>query len=235
MTHLTTDSLDYAVFQQQGLNLSAVLNIEALPHNLTQWISEEERCRYSQLLILGHGGTQLWQVIQAQRHLRGVDDPIDQFVGEVVANSLGKTDTQYTLVYPGPRMVDLQAFGRYLGWHQDTPFLLGMHQQWGTWFAYRGLVLMSSTFVASEVILQSQKSQCECCEELPCISACPANAISTSHFSMDLCVAYRKTEVSKCAKTCLAREACPVATQHRYSKEQMDYHYELSRLTIMSL
>ena len=62
----------------------------------------------------------------------------------------------------------------------------------------------------------------------PCISACPAGAVSIEAFALDKCIAYRQQDGSACQFTCLARSACPVGSGHRYSEAQLRHTYGIS-------
>jgi hypothetical protein len=49
---------------------------------------------------------------------------------------------------------------------------------------------------------------------------------------MNACADHRLQPDSSCAKTCLSRVACPIAPEHRYSDDQLAYHYSRSLETI---
>lgn len=229
MQTATHAAFDEAHFQRVGLNLCAVQNIHDMPRELTDWLTDHERSRYSQLLLLGHGGRAFWQALQSSSEWTSAMHPVDQFTTAMVESHLAAQAVDHRMVYPGQRWVDLQALGRYVGWQQETPFLLGMHAQWGSWFAYRSLVLMASSYTPTARIVLPALSHCDACVQRPCVSACPAHAISNNDFSIARCVAYRQQPQSRCADTCLARAACPVAKAHQYSAQQMAYHYGQSR------
>ena len=57
--------------------------------------------------------------------------------------------------------------------------------------------------------------------------------MAKSGFDWQACVDYRVAE-NTCRDTCLARQACPVGPDHRYSREQMGYHYRISLRTILA-
>jgi ferredoxin len=64
----------------------------------------------------------------------------------------------------------------------------------------------------------------------PCVKQCPVNALTDQgDYDWKLCFNYRKQKHSLCQDRCLARMACPVAQQHAYTLEQIQYHYNLSR------
>ena len=42
---------------------------------------------------------------------------------------------------PGPLRTGLQQLGALVGWHQASRLMIGIDPEWGTWFAYRALVV----------------------------------------------------------------------------------------------
>jgi hypothetical protein len=67
------------------------------------------------------------------------------------------------------------------------------------------------------------QSPCEACSTRDCQTACAPRAAGQS-FSLSACAGYRFSDNSACQYQCLARFACPVGQEHRYSDEQMQYH-----------
>ena len=104
--------------------------------------------------------------------------------------------------------------------------MVGINAQWGTWFAYRVVVLANTEFEPTRP--EVGVSPCASCHESPCVDACPGSAITDAGFDLQKCVAYRKKPDSACRATCLARLACPVRKEHRYSGEQIRHTYSIS-------
>ena len=69
----------------QGLNLHAVFSLASLPPEVlgTLALTDDERGRFHQLILIGHRGRDLWNTLQ-KRGMHGAH-PIDQFVTERVA------------------------------------------------------------------------------------------------------------------------------------------------------
>ena len=225
--------MDTTILDEAGLNMVAVFNVSDLPDPLLSSLSSEmeEIDQFQQLLLIGHGGRQMWASVMASPQ-RDDSNPIDVSSLEVVKRFLEETaDCSYQILYPGgPSTLPIQQLGALAGWHHPSPFMVGINQNWGTWFAYRAVVLATTKFPAT--VRDTQESPCPSCPLKPCIAVCPATAITASDFDLGRCVAYRQEDQSQCAHQCLARQACPVAPQHRYSDEQIHYHYERSLETI---
>lgn len=209
-----------------GLNLQAVFNLADLPNNVV----ESDDTEFSQLILFGHAGRQLWSAIGSMRS--SSPDPVDDFSRGVVEQFFAQTlpQHQYQIIYPGSQPIGLQRLGELAGWHHDSPFRIGINRDWGSWFAYRVAVIADTNLVPSEKI--ETLSPCVSCTQKPCISACPAEAMKEGTLALDACVNYRLTNDSLCKQTCLSRITCPVAQQHRYSEEQIRYHYGVSMKTI---
>ncbi|MDX1812491.1 MAG: hypothetical protein R3240_11120, partial [Gammaproteobacteria bacterium] len=120
--------------------------------------------------------------------------------------------------------------GERAGWHFDSPFRVGINNVWGSWFAYRVAILTNTNITPSAK--QNTVSPCLNCHTRDCIQACPTEALDSSVLSFETCIEYRKLVNSSCQNTCHSRVACPVAVQHRYTQEQLHYHYSVSLKTI---
>ncbi len=214
-----------AILNDNGLNLHCVFEISALPPALIENLAMQVEAlhQYHQLILIGHGGTQLWQSLAETLSI--ANNPIDNFTLNVVAKWL-KTSHPLTCshtTYPINQSIDLVALGKLAGWHHESPFRVGINSIWGPWLAYRAVVLANSHFPITQP--HTASSPCSACTHKPCIKSCPPEACNEQELDIDKCIRYRKTKLSLCAKTCLARISCPVQAQHRYTEDQMNFHY----------
>jgi len=219
----------HAFFNDAGLNLQAIFNLDQLPTDMIAALDSPSE-QYRQLILIGHGGKTLWESLKSS----GIqsENPIDDFsiraIEQYFVHHL--PDNCYDVIYPGVRPVGLQELGKLAGWHHASPFMVGINEAWGTWYAYRAVVLADTNF---ETTLPVQDlSPCDGCQHKICIDQCPASALAGGLFDLQKCIGYRKQPASKCKATCLARVSCPVASVHRYSDEQIRYHYSISMKTI---
>lgn len=220
------------MLNEKGLNLQAVFNINEMPDDMIKHLKAEHVSlkSYQQLILIGHGGKTLWQSIN-QSPPTSID-PIDEYSSNTVNEwfKANYPENNATLIYPGKHAIGLQALGTLAGWHHSSPFMVGINAEWGSWYAYRAVLLTDTQFSTTQTIVAP--SPCDTCESKVCIDECPPNACSTGSLNMDTCIRYRTTENSKCRETCLARISCPVASEHRYSTQQINYHYGVSMKTI---
>ncbi len=215
---------DFAALDAVGLNLRAVFALDQLPDALRNECDPARN--YSQLILIGNGGRAMWQAILREGGRSA--DPIDDFSVRAVRRWLAAqaSGRSYEIVYPGERLVGLQSLGECAGWHFASPFMVGINERWGTWFAYRVAVLADTDFEPTRPV--PGESPCTACRPRPCVSACPGKAIESDEFNLANCVRYRLRADSACQTTCMARLACPVRAEHRYDDEQIRHAYAIS-------
>lgn len=223
-----TDTDLFAPLSAHGMPLHAVFDLDGLPHDVLERLAltEEERERYRQLILIGNLGGGFWQALQ-RRGMHG-SAPVDTFVGECVRAWMEGplAGHAWLQLFPGTRPIGLQRLGELAGWHHPSPFWVGVDAEWGSWFAYRAAVLADTSLPVTP--RRETTSPCLSCSGQPCVSACPAGALAsdqTGAWRLQVCLDYRKQPGSACVDRCLARNACPVGEPHRYSDEQIAYHY----------
>ena len=211
----------------QGLNLLAVLSVAGLPGPLRAGMEKNgvPLGDYSRLVLLGHGGRDFWERAKAAG-FEG-DDPLDRYSRELAGRFMVDyvNTTEFLIIYPlTDLIVPLQQLGELAGWGSPSPIGSSIHPEFGLWFAYRVALLTNAELPL--VSQPQQPSPCAACREKPCLSACPAGAVGEiGSFQLTRCANHRVTPFSSCAARCLSRLACPVGTTHRYTEEQLSYHY----------
>lgn len=220
-------------FNEKGLNIQAIFNISELPIDILGGIDnlDVNTDDFSQLIVIGHLGEKLWSCVKQSQFILE-DNPIDDFSVQAVRNYFNSyyPNHKYKILYPSEDIIGLQQLGVHAGWHHASPFGVGINEKWGTWFAYRVVVLTNTNFLSTKTF--ESHSPCIDCKDQPCISECPAGALDMKELNFNLCIDYRKHKGSKCKNTCLSRISCPVGSDYRYTQEQVDYHYGISRKTI---
>jgi len=196
------------------------------------------------VLLIGNAGPKLWQKLPSEWLER--DNPIDEYTShttrQLLARHVGGIGP--AMLFPdnasGRDLPSLQQLGLLAGWHHDSPLGMGIHVEHGVWFAYRAVFylplvasLAPSVGERSAPSPIGSRSPCIDCVDTPCVYSCPARALSaTAPPNMGRCADFRLIADSPCDSTCKARLACPVASQWRYSTEQIAYHYDRSRQSI---
>lgn len=209
-----------------GINLHAVFDLADLPPEVRDSLDEDARGRFTQLILLGHLGRGFWTALQ-RRGMHG-SDPVDSFATECVKSWMQgpMAGHAWRQVFPGPQLVGLQRLGALAGWHHASPFWVGVDAEWGSWFAYRAVVLADTALPATPRRVLA--SPCETCAHQACVKACPAGALASGaaeSWRLQACLDYRRQPGSACQDRCLARNACPVGESYRYGDGQIAYHY----------
>lgn len=221
-----------ATLAAAGLNRQAIFDLAALP---AEYLAQLEKITplagYRQLILLGHGGRRLWECVKSSGIASA--DPIDDFTVRTLQQCFAAElpGTRYQLLYPSQHPIGLQQLGALAGWHHPSPFMVGIDAEWGSWSAYRAVVLADTHFCPSRPVdrrTHAESHPCPRCETSACIAACPAGALNQRHFDLGRCVAHRKQAASACRLGCLARSSCPVGQQHRYTDEQIRHSYAIS-------
>ncbi len=222
------EAVNSTALAQHGLNRHAIFNIDALPDDvgdaLHPYLADFPNAR--QLILIGHAGTRLWEAVQAAEMVS--EHPIDDFTVHTVQQWFADhyRQNRYQIIYPGPQAIGLQRLGQLAGWHHASPFMVGIDAEWGSWFAYRAVLLADTAFAPTPTA--SGASPCTTCLPRTCVANCPGGALGTEKFNLGNCVAYRKEANSQCKDTCLARVSCPVGASHRYSEAQLRHTYSRS-------
>lgn len=218
----------FAALDAAGLNLQAVFDLDRLPGDMVAPLRArlDPSCRYRQLILVGHLGRTLWTALQASG-IRS-QDPIDDFTVRTVRQWFSAQFPEHhgEIIYPGEVPVGLQALGKLAGWHHASPFMVGIDHKWGSWFAYRAVLLADTCLEPTPP--RRGDAPCAACVDKPCIDACPGGALSDGRFALAKCTAYRRQVGSFCATTCLARLACPLGMEYRYCAEQIRHAYAAS-------
>jgi len=232
---MTTELFNQSPLSEKGFNLIAIFNLADLDKEILkrfQKLSPNLK-GFKQLLLLGHGGKRIWQSLQSAG--MDSDNPVDDYSIQSVKTFLNHYYPQlpYQIIYPIYQGIALQKLGELAGWHHASPFMVGINKHWGSWFAYRAVVLLDSDFQLNR--FKDLGNPCLTCKSKPCISNCPGKALDSGTFNLSKCSDYRRRQNSFCRYNCLSRYHCPVAVEHRYSDEQIQYHYSVSMKMIENM
>jgi len=250
-----TQNFDPAVHEQlgaqlakSGLNLYACLDLYQVQQSgITGFPVTVSGTGQASLLMVGNSGPEFWSASLRSIYCEDAN-PVDAYATAAVLAALSRCSPQrrVRLLYPtADCVIPLQRLGQLAGWHQQSPLGTGIDPEWGLWFAYRALVLINAGWIATKPRVQSTNVCAECSSQA-CLTACPASALTMDTGpNLRACAEYRiggnasapaenmaevkaNATTGLCAETCLARCACPVAPEQRYSQDQLRHHYSRS-------
>ncbi|MBQ76561.1 MAG: hypothetical protein CMQ20_16270 [Gammaproteobacteria bacterium] len=209
--------------EEAGLNLRAVFDLSALPAEIYESIqaSFPGAHEFESLVLLGGYGSRYWRCLD-QNNERDIH-PVDNYVVSQVQNIFSRF--QFQIIYPGDQLLPLVGLGRLAGWHHTSPLGIGIHPDYGPWYAYRAVFLANGIGLLAK---QVGSHSCSACASQSCLSVCPAGAVRLQGFDVNACSESRLEVDSPCTETCAARLACPVGTDYQYTPEQIKYHYRHS-------
>jgi len=216
-----------------GLNLFAVLAVDGLPTSCRGLLLDLglDLEKYSSLVLMGNAGTEFWDQIQGKE--LNINHPFDTHSTALAThfseNFLGDIRTE--IIYPSSLPIPLIELGKHAGWSSPSQLGLGIHPSYGTWFAFRVVLLVAAKLPATNLNAGTE-SPCLNCIEKPCVEICPATD-AHDDFDVHACVDYRQQAKSQCQDRCLARIACPVGIKFQYKIPQMQYHARRSLASIL--
>ena len=125
---------------ENGLNLQAVFDCGQLPVDVLQSITSSgvPLDKFKSMVLLGHGGKRLWEVLQAAG--AAASDPVDRFSLQLVDTFISEflDPSEALMLYPLTTFdLPLQRLGELAGWHHPSPLGIGINARYGLWFAYR--------------------------------------------------------------------------------------------------
>lgn len=214
--------------EKAGLNMCSVFSASQVSDC---WV---DPIGWQNLLLIGNTGRQMWDAMPPGYFDR--DHPVDEYSSDVVSRLLSDqlSPQHWQLLFPADTelKLPLQDLGARAGWHHPSPLGIGINHVNGLWFAYRAVVTLDVGLIGSQpkvTEIANAESPCISCEGAPCVTACPANALVPFESpNLRSCVSHRVSQDSTCASTCVARLACPVATEYQYAEDQIAYYYDRS-------
>ena len=217
--------------EAHGINLFHAFDTLDLVDLFSEAVPDLEVDKYPTTILLANAGFEFWHSLK-QADIRG-DHPVDQYsilLAKEYAQEYLNCEAQF--LYPSDYPISLREVGFRTGWSFTTPMGITIHPKYGTWYAYRALFLVETELPASQPLIADHP--CESCVDKPCQTVCPSGAVQQiGSFGLEQCARYRIEDDSPCSFQCLSRNRCPVGTEYQYVPEQMKYHYNRSRNTMI--
>lgn len=227
---------------------SVLAEIEALlakhglsPRGLVRFSSEDQAplladgSAAASVLLIGVRGGAIWPHFERWRSAQadhGGADPLDRW-SRVVIDEIGKS-VGGEPCYPADRPYrPFQRWAMQAEGLKASPLGILIHPRFGLWHSYRGALLFSSAEGEAETHVHRDPHPCETCRGKPCLTTCPAQAITTDGFDLGGCRGHLVTPQGRAGCMvggCIARNACPVGAEYRYSQAQLRFHMQALEL-----
>jgi hypothetical protein len=221
-----------------GPGILDAIRADLLPHGIfVRGIARFEDGECAQLadgrearsvVLLGNIGGSLWRPFLqwwSARDNIGRSDPLDAWSKEVIGPVAARAGA--TAYFPSdPPWQPFQQWAIRAEGLQASPLGILIHPVYGLWHGYRG-ALAFAIALEERSPPRMPEHPCQHCLDKPCLTTCPAGAVTTQIFDVPACRSHLATNAgqSGCMTAgCLARTACPVGPEYRYSAEQLAFH-----------
>jgi hypothetical protein len=212
-----------AALSPHGIFLRGVLNFDGDGPEMG-----EGRART--VVLLGNVGGSIWPAFSEWRAQHpGIADPLDSWSAETIRPVATAVDG--VAWFPSERpWQPFQQWAMRSEGLKPSPLGILVHPDFGLWHGYRGAIGFLERIAHPESEIRPHP--CDHCPDKPCLTTCPAMAVTSDHFHLAACRTYLGDAGERtCIRTgCIARNACPVGAEYRYPPEQLRFHMDaLSR------
>lgn len=177
------------------------------------------------LVLLGFAGGVGWPAFAASAEAAdGLAHPLDRWSRRVIGGIAEHVGGAAVFPFGGPLWLPFQRWAQRAEPVFASPLGMSIHPRWGLWHSYRGALALPARLELPPRATAAHP--CESCAARPCLSACPVGAFAASGYAVDACAAHIASRAGDDCRTggCLARRACPVGAQWRYTPAQAGFH-----------
>ena len=173
------------------------------------------------LILIGPLEPDFWDHVTAQPEwLDGQPNPLDRWSRRVIGRLACSLGGKALFPFGGPPWHPFIAWAKASGRAFTSPVELLVHDYAGMMVSYRGALALKERLE----LPPTGPSPCLSCEDKPCLSACPVNALTDGHYDVPACRSYLDQGAECLHKGCLARRACPISQGYGRLEVQSAYH-----------
>jgi len=171
--------------------------------------------------LAGNAGPHMWQAFDAAR--AGTGMTLDEWSVAVLTPLAARLGACAAFPFERPYLPFQRWAMRAEACH-SSPLGLLIHPDYGLWHGYRGALLFAARIDLPPPDLRA--SPCASCAARPCLGACPVGAFNGKAYDVPACARHLAgVPQPDCMDIgCLARHACPVGRDYRYSPAQAQFH-----------
>ncbi len=171
------------------------------------------------LVLLGPREPGFWPHLTAQAEWGG-PDPVDRWSRRVIGRIACDLGAKALFPFGGPPYQPFYQWALRTGRCWDSPVRLLVHDRQGLWVSFRGALALKEL-----LDLAPGARPCDTCKGQPCLSACPAGALTGAGYDVPACHVWLDGAGQDCLSGgCLVRRACPVSKGYARMPEQSSYH-----------
>lgn len=174
------------------------------------------------MLVGPVGGPVWWDILAASAEWAdGGPDPVDRWSRRVLDGVAARFGAVALFPFGGPPHLPFYTWALASGRVWDSPVRLLVGADAGLWVSFRGALALPF-----DVAMPAAARPCDTCAGQPCLSACPAGALTGAGYDVPACRRYLDTpEGQDCRnRGCRVRAACPVSARHARVDAQSAYH-----------
>lgn len=182
-------------------------------------------------LLFGNAGADMWaRFSRSAEYQDGQPDPLNRWTIRVVGDATQAAGQGVYALFPfGEPVWPFQRWALRAMGIGASPLGMLIHPEFGLWFALRAAVIVPDAADEVEKLIQVAEKMihpCDLCAGKPCLNACPVDAFSGGGFDSRACHSHLASgSPPDCmSEGCMARDACPVGAEWRYSDEQVRFH-----------
>jgi hypothetical protein len=175
------------------------------------------------LLLIGPQEPGFWAHLTAGPEWRdGSPDPVDRWSRRVIGGVACGLGAKAVFPFGGPPWHPFYAWALRTGRTWDSPVRLLVNDSMGLFASFRGALALKE---AVDVPPPSPKP-CDSCADKPCLTACPAGALTGAGYDLPLCHGFlNQPNGAQCMKNgCGVRNACPLSQAYARLPERSAYH-----------
>jgi ferredoxin-like protein FixX len=175
------------------------------------------------LVLIGNAGPALYEAFFAAAEMAG-NNPLDDWTRRVVLPIAERFGAHAAFPSDGPPWLPFQRWAMRAEGVKASPLGVLIHPEFGLWHAYRAALVFDRMLDLPPAPVRPHP--CDTCETRPCLTTCPAGAVTAQAYAVDNCAAHVASRDGKACRSigCLARRACPVGMDHRYPDQAMAFH-----------
>ncbi|MEE2774114.1 MAG: ferredoxin [Pseudomonadota bacterium] len=165
------------------------------------------------LVLVGPDEPKFWKIfIESYEFKASIQNPLDSWSCRALNNVAKKLDAVSFFPFGGSERMPFVKWALRTGQTFVSPSKLLVHIDLGLSVSFRGALGFAKRLNISS---KSKSSPCVGCSK-PCLSSCPAGAISLENYDTAKCIEYlREDENKSCNSGCLVRRSCPVGQEKR--------------------